>query len=89
MVSVFGVVIMALDVPSLRAIHVGTDLAEHCVNFGIGTGEFVGKEVTLGVTNELDQGHNHTPWVRTVAENSFEEDLGHNFFERFLLDRCK
>lgn len=65
------------------------NFAKHCVNFWIGACELVREKVTLGVADELNEGHYHSPWMRTMTEHSFKKYLRHYFLERLLFDRGK
>lgn len=66
-----------------------TDLAEHCVDFGVRASKFVGKEVALRVSDELDQCHHDSPRMRAVAEHALKENLGDHLLERFVLNLGK
>lgn len=67
----------------------GTNLAEHCMDFRISTREFMREEFTLGVADELNKCHEYSPRMRAMAKYAFEENLGHHFLEGFIFDLNK
>jgi hypothetical protein len=59
------------------------------MDFRIGSSELVREEFTLGITNQLDEGHDHPPRMWSVAQDAFKKNFCDNFLECLILDLCE
>ena len=68
------------------SLQIATNVLKKHRNIWVDSDELLGPEVVFWIAQQFDEGDQSTPWMGTVNNEAFEEDLDPAFLEPVIFD---